>query len=87
MYTLRSDTETYSFIAVDACLEPGPRRPFNFIGSLTEDQFELLESFEIESRKTNGTIWFGESIEDLRLLLCVYLLRYCTVLLSDCAFR
>lgn len=23
--------EKYSFIAVDACLEPGPRRPFNFV--------------------------------------------------------
>lgn len=28
--------DSYSFIAIDACLEPGPRRPFNFFGSLQE---------------------------------------------------
>lgn len=28
--------DRYTFIAVDACLEPGPRRPFNFFGQLTE---------------------------------------------------
>lgn len=26
--------DKYSFIAVDACVEPGPRRPFNFFGNL-----------------------------------------------------
>ena len=41
-FTLKHDTETYSFIGVDACLEPGPRRPFNFIGVLKEDDIETL---------------------------------------------
>ena len=31
-----SNGDSYSFIAIDACLEPGPRRPFNFFGSLQE---------------------------------------------------
>jgi hypothetical protein len=59
MYTLTKESEKYSFIAVDACLEPGPRRPFNFIGSITDDQFELLQKLEQESRRSNGTVWFG----------------------------
>lgn len=52
-------TERYSFIAVDACLEPGPRRPFNFIGNIDEEQYELLSSFERASHGSNGTIFFG----------------------------
>ncbi len=30
------DGDKYSFIAVDASIEPGPRRPFNFFGYLNE---------------------------------------------------
>ena len=30
------DGAKYSFIAVDASIEPGPRRPFNFFGYLNE---------------------------------------------------
>ena len=26
--------DKFSFIAVDACVEPGPRRPYNFFGNL-----------------------------------------------------
>lgn len=53
--------DLYSFIGVDACLEPGPRRPFNFIGLL--DQVEITEINNlIEQTKmteSNYTIWFG----------------------------
>ena len=28
--------DKYSFIAIDASIEPGPRRPFNFFGYLNE---------------------------------------------------
>ena len=30
------DGNVFSFIAVDGCLEPGPKRPFNFFGQITE---------------------------------------------------
>ena len=30
------DGDIISFIAVDACPDPGPRRPFNFFGVLTQ---------------------------------------------------
>lgn len=28
--------EKYSFIGIDGCIEPGPRRPYNFFGRLEE---------------------------------------------------
>lgn len=59
MYTIEKGDNKYSFIAVDACLEPGPRRPFNFIGTLSQEQFHTLERFEKDSRSSNATVWFG----------------------------
>jgi hypothetical protein len=51
--------DRYSFIAVDACVEPGPRRPFNFFGSLEPEDLELLDKYAKQSILSNGTIWFG----------------------------
>ena len=31
-----NEGDKYSFIVVDACIEPGPRRPFNFFGGLLD---------------------------------------------------
>ena len=31
-----SEGDVISFIAVDACPDPGPRRPFNFFGVLSQ---------------------------------------------------
>lgn len=46
-----------NFIAIDACLDPGPKRPFNFIGNLDQDEVYYLNSL------ANGTndpiVWFG----------------------------
>lgn len=58
-YTLKLEGQSVTFIAVDACLLPGPRRPFNFIGMVTSSEMRLLEEFERASRKSNHTIWFG----------------------------
>lgn len=33
-YTHQKPFGNYTFIAMDACLEPGPKRPFNFFGYL-----------------------------------------------------
>lgn len=56
-----SSNELYSFIAVDACLEPGLKRPFNFIGVLTKNDTHHLEYLIEQSRAAgaNYTIWFG----------------------------
>lgn len=53
--------ELYSFIALDACLEPGPRRPFNFVGVLTHQETNNIKNMvqQVESSGSNYTIWFG----------------------------
>ena len=33
--------ETYSFIAVDATLEFGPKRPYNFFGELSQVSYSI----------------------------------------------
>lgn len=61
MKQVQVDTEKYTFIGVDACLDPGPKRPFNFIGVLSlNDTYNIIEMAE-EARRNGGnyTIWFG----------------------------
>ncbi|XP_078591290.1 transmembrane protein 62-like isoform X1 [Branchiostoma floridae x Branchiostoma japonicum] len=50
---------TYSFVALDACLNPGPRRPFNFFGYLNESSLATLQSLADETVHSNMTIWMG----------------------------
>uniref|UniRef100_A0A2M3ZKX5 Putative transmembrane protein 62 n=1 Tax=Anopheles braziliensis TaxID=58242 RepID=A0A2M3ZKX5_9DIPT len=53
--------ERYAFIAVDACLDPGPKRPFNFVGMLSVNETQHLFNLAEQSRAAgiNYTIWFG----------------------------
>lgn len=53
--------EKFSFIAIDACLEPGPKRPFNFIGLLDEHEIKKIKNLAEASRKSKSDyiIWFG----------------------------
>ncbi|KAJ9593699.1 hypothetical protein L9F63_014747 [Diploptera punctata] len=61
MYQVRKGGELYSFIGVDACLEPGPRRPFNFVGVLSRSEMEHVKRLSDDAKRkgTNFTIWFG----------------------------
>lgn len=62
VYQVRIDSgELYSFIALDACLEPGPRRPFNFVGVLTHQETNNVRNLieQVESSGSNYTVWFG----------------------------
>lgn len=61
MHQTRRGGEIYSFIGVDACLEPGPRRPFNFIGMLDDVEVDELERLIKKSQESgsNYTVWFG----------------------------
>lgn len=62
LYQVRGDSgELYSFIALDACLDPGPRRPFNFVGVLTHQETNNVRNLiqQAESSGSNYTIWFG----------------------------
>lgn len=60
-FTLKHDTEIYSFIGVDACLAPGPKRPFNFIGLVDDNEMDKIKRMKQESidEKSNFTLWFG----------------------------
>lgn len=53
------DNDTYSFIALDACLEPGPRRPFNFMGVITGPEMEKVKAISQQAVGSNMTVWFG----------------------------
>lgn len=56
-----SSGETYAFIAVDTTLNPGPKRPYNFIGMLTQNETNRIEQLIQQSYNAgvNYTIWFG----------------------------
>ncbi|KAJ8340944.1 hypothetical protein SKAU_G00332350 [Synaphobranchus kaupii] len=49
----------YSFICADATLTPGPKRPYNFFGILSQSQMDMLATFGVESQSSNQSIWFG----------------------------
>ncbi|KAJ4435764.1 hypothetical protein ANN_18383, partial [Periplaneta americana] len=61
MYQVRRAGELYSFIAMDACLEPGPRRPFNFVGVLSRAEMEHIRKLSDDAKRkgSNYNIWFG----------------------------
>lgn len=62
MKQIQKGSEKYTFIAVDACLGPqGPKRPFNFIGVLSQNDTSNLRKLADDARRNGGnyTIWFG----------------------------
>ncbi|XP_050451450.1 transmembrane protein 62-like isoform X2 [Cataglyphis hispanica] len=61
MYNVNVGSETYSFIAIDACLKPGPRRPFNFIGILDQQEIDKIQQLVNQSKESNAdhAIVFG----------------------------
>lgn len=61
IYNIVVGSETYSFIAIDACLKPGPKRPFNFIGVLDQREISKIQQLVNQSREINTDyiIWFG----------------------------
>lgn len=55
----RTPFGNYSFISLDATLNPGPKKPYNFFGILDEKQMKELLLLSKESNQSNHTIWFG----------------------------
>ncbi|XP_057199107.1 transmembrane protein 62 [Triplophysa rosa] len=58
-YIHRTPFGNYSFICADATLTPGPKRPYNFFGILSQTEMDLLATFREESLSSNKSIWFG----------------------------
>lgn len=49
-----------AFLGIDACPEPGLRRPFNFIGILDEEEQEAIALLQAEAEaNADHIIWFG----------------------------
>ena len=59
MYVHKPNYGTYSFIGIDACPEPGLKRPFNFFGILTDRDVAELKLMAQETIDHNFTIWFA----------------------------
>lgn len=58
---MSKDGDLYSFIAIDACLEPGPRRPFNFVGILDQTEVNFIHQMLkiVETSGSSYNVWFG----------------------------
>lgn len=52
-------SESYAFIGVDACPAVGLKRPFNFVGLLSDSDLSQLTSFYDSLDNVNYTFWFG----------------------------
>lgn len=53
--------DKYTFVGVDAALVPGPKRPFNFLGSIDAQERAHIEALLDQSRASESDylIWFG----------------------------
>lgn len=58
-YVHKTPFGAYSFLALDACPSPGPKRPFNFFGIIHEEDVVGLRSIAVASVGDNQTLWFS----------------------------
>jgi len=59
LYTIRKPFGNYSLLSVDAAPNPGFKRPFNFVGYVSERSKIDLEQLGIEANNNNQTILYG----------------------------
>lgn len=59
LYTIESGGKKYSFLGADACLKPGLRRPFNFVGRFDEQELQRIIKLRRESSNSDYVVWFG----------------------------
>lgn len=52
------DDVKYNFLALDASIEPGTKRPYNFIGMLSNVELERVRKMVADS-DGKFTVWFG----------------------------
>lgn len=56
---MESNGVNVAFLGVDACPEPGIRRPFNFIGILDQAEQIAIHKLKAEAEKADHIVWFG----------------------------
>ena len=49
----------YTIVGINAAPEPGMRRPYNFIGYISESQRASLQEIGERTKSSNHSIWFG----------------------------
>jgi len=57
--TVRDAGKSFSFVALDATLNPGPKKVFNFLGYLSDTQLETIGQLKAEADKSDYQIYFG----------------------------
>lgn len=58
LYQVNVDGLKYDFIGLDASIEPGTKRPYNFIGMIDNDELSRVKSMVVKSN-ANYSIWFA----------------------------
>jgi hypothetical protein len=56
---VEAQNRTYGFVALDTSLIPGPKKPFNYFGSIFEDDEELKVMMEKVEDQTDYHFAFG----------------------------
>ncbi|XP_014363617.2 transmembrane protein 62 isoform X1 [Papilio machaon] len=60
VHILNENGVKVAFLGVDACPDPGIRRPFNFIGILDNQEQQHLQKLKLEAEsKADHVVWFG----------------------------
>ncbi|XP_015782777.1 transmembrane protein 62 [Tetranychus urticae] len=59
VYTVTQGSDKYNFLGIDACPQPAPKRPFNFVGYLRSSDINSIEELISKAPKSNMTIFFG----------------------------
>lgn len=72
LYVTDINGDRYGFLGVDACLSPGPKRPFNFVGMLNKSETQLIKHLIKETKENSkliiiGLIHYGQVVIGLSL--------------------
>ena len=72
--TISKDFGNYTIVGINAAPEPGMRRPYNFIGYISESQRASLQEIGERTKTSNHSIWFGHYPTPSKLI-CLFLIR------------
>ena len=76
LYTIRKPYGNYSLLSVDAAPNPGFKRPFNFVGYISDQGKIDLEQLGNEAKSNNQTVLYGHYPSSSKIFLLFH--RICT---------